>query len=73
MPGRGKPAATAFLSAGLVLAALAAAGCSLKRRPREPQWNRACGRRPPVVTVGAHIIFATATILLALLTVIGVS
>jgi hypothetical protein len=30
------------------------------------------GRRPPVVTVGAHIIFATATILLALLTAIGV-
>jgi len=29
-------------------------------------------RRPPVVTVGAHIIFATATILLALLTAIGV-
>ena len=30
-------------------------------------------RRPPVVTVGAHIIFATVTILLALLTAIGVS
>lgn len=30
------------------------------------------GRRPPVVTVGAHIIFATATILFALLTAIGV-
>ena len=31
------------------------------------------GRRPPVVTVGAHIVFATATILFALLTAIGVS
>jgi hypothetical protein len=31
------------------------------------------GRRPPVVTVGAHVIFATATILFALLTAIGVS
>jgi hypothetical protein len=30
------------------------------------------GRRPPVVTVGAHVIFATATILFALLTAIGV-
>jgi len=30
------------------------------------------GRRPPAVTVGAHIIFATATILFALLTAIGV-
>ena len=30
------------------------------------------GRRPPVVTVGAHIVFATATILFALLTAIGV-
>jgi hypothetical protein len=31
------------------------------------------GRRPPVVAVGAHIIFATATILFALLTAIGIS
>ena len=31
------------------------------------------GRRPPVVTVGVHIIFATATILFALLTAIGIS
>ena len=31
------------------------------------------GRRPPVVTVGAHVIFATATILFALLTAIGIS
>jgi len=30
------------------------------------------GRRPPVVTVGAHVIFATATILFALLTAIGI-
>jgi hypothetical protein len=30
-------------------------------------------RRPPVVTVGAHVIFATATILFALLTAIGIS
>jgi hypothetical protein len=73
MPGRGNPAATAFLSAGLVLAALAAAGCSPQTAASQPRWNRARGRRPPVVTVGAHIIFATATILLALLTATGVS
>ena len=36
MPGRGKPAATAFVAAGLVLAALAAAGCS-----RQPAPSRA--------------------------------
>ena len=34
--------------------------------------GNASHRRPPIVTVGAHIIFATATILLALLTAIGV-
>ena len=35
--------------------------------------GNASHRRPPIVTVGAHIIFATVTILLALLTAIGVS
>jgi hypothetical protein len=38
----------------------------------EPARGNSSQRRPPVVTVGAHIIFATATILLALLTAIGV-
>lgn len=35
MPGRGNPAAAAFLAAGLVLAGLAAAGCS--RQPETPR------------------------------------
>jgi hypothetical protein len=38
----------------------------------DPARGESHGRRPPVVTVGAHIIFATATILFALLTAIGV-
>jgi hypothetical protein len=41
--------------------------------PDPARGDSSRGRRPPVVTVGAHIIFATATILFALLTAIGVS
>ena len=41
--------------------------------PDPARGDSSRGRRPPVVTVGAHIIFATATILFALLTAIGIS
>ena len=36
-----------------------------------PPGDSPHGRRPPVLTVGAHIIFAIATILLAVLTAVG--
>ena len=41
--------------------------------PDPARGDSSRGRRPPVVTVGAHIIFAIATILFALLTAIGIS
>jgi hypothetical protein len=41
--------------------------------PDPARGDSSRGRRPPVVTVGAHIIFATATILFALLTTVGIS
>ena len=46
-------------------------GMTLVFLPRPAREDSARGQTPPVFTTGAHIIFATATFLFALLTAIG--
>jgi hypothetical protein len=61
----------AWAAAGL-LPLVAGLGMALVFLPHQPGSADSQGRRPPVLTIGAHVIFATATILFAVLAAIGV-
>ena len=60
----------AWAAAGL-LPLVAGLGMALVFLPRQPSPADSQGRRPPVLTIGAHVIAATATILFAVLAAIG--
>ena len=60
----------AWVAAGL-LPLVAGLGMALVFLPRLPSSVPTLGRRPPVLTIGAHVIFAMATILFAVLAAIG--
>jgi hypothetical protein len=60
----------AWVAAGL-LPLVAGLGMALVFLPRLPGSAASPGRRPAVLTIGAHVIFAIATILFAVLAVIG--
>jgi hypothetical protein len=60
----------AWAAAGL-LPLVAGLGMALLFLPHQPGSADRQGRRPPVLTIGAHVIFATATILFAVLAAIG--
>ena len=60
----------AWAAAGL-LPLVAGLGMALLFLPHGPSSADRQGRRPPVLAVGAHVIFATATILFAVLAAIG--
>lgn len=62
----------AWGAAGL-LPLVAGLGMALVFLPRQPGSADIPGRRAPVLTVAAHVIFATATILFAVLAAIGTS
>ena len=60
----------AWAAAGL-LPLVAGLGMALLFLPHQPGSADRQGRRPPVLTIGAHVIFATVTILFAVLAAIG--
>jgi hypothetical protein len=60
-------------AAAVLLPLVAGLGMALLFLPRPPSRTGGQGRRPPVLTIGAHVIAATATILFAVLAAIGVS